>query len=130
MLASPKVQQEVEPKVRFDTKKEANEYVKFQRSKGHGVTNPIKIPWPANRRKAYDLDGKVMKYCYVVRPLPVMKTLPRDYLPKALGHDEKRVQEEKVLDRGIQEIVNKTDGKASEDIRKAGKYLSRRQAKP
>ena len=99
----------------FDTKKEANEYIDFQRSKGYEVTKPFRRRRPANRPKV-DYDGKPVKYCYYVGSSSAVKTLPKDYLPKALAHEQKRVQDGIELDRDIQKIVEETDKQPFKNI--------------
>jgi hypothetical protein len=129
VLLSPKVQQEVEPKVRFDTLEEANEYVKFQKSKGYRVTKPIREKRPAHLPK-HDLDGKVLKYRWVVKPLPdplVVKTRP-DLLTLTEAEVAQSECKQGLIrrDEVTKENVDMADGPTLRDIKKTGNYLRRR----
>lgn len=50
----------------FGTSKEANEFVVFAKSKGYDVSKPIKEKRAKSAKKAYDLDGKPVKYQWKV----------------------------------------------------------------
>lgn len=50
----------------FGTSKEANEFVAFAKSKGYDVSKPIKEKRAQSAKKAYDLNGKPVKYQWKV----------------------------------------------------------------
>lgn len=54
-------------KLIFTLKADANEYAKFMKEKGHKVSAPVKEKYPTHLPPARDLDGKPLKYRWVVK---------------------------------------------------------------
>lgn len=53
-------------KLTFDTSREAKEYIKFARSHGYRVSEPIREKRAKGARRIYDLNGKPVKYQWKV----------------------------------------------------------------
>jgi len=53
-------------KLIFGTSKEADEFVTFAKSKGYNVSKPVREKRAQNSRKAYDINGKPVKFQWKV----------------------------------------------------------------
>jgi hypothetical protein len=54
-------------KLIFYSKQDANEYIKFMKEKGYKVGKPVKEKFPGYIPKAYDLNGKPLKFRWVIK---------------------------------------------------------------